>query len=231
MTCQPLNTFVINTIIPANQSLYTINFNALVELSRQRINLLRWVTVTIDTAGIYNLTTDEIVNIDGVDVTIESGYYTLTDLITILDIEIPSSGANAFFVKNNVELIFNKDSNLVYILGYDSRTSDKFRLLSPLTIPVNTIASFIVNQTNDLDTLLISSNLVNGNNSAGIPNPLVIIPIDKPIGETLVKRFRVDRTLNDSQSFNNIQYTLQNKFGMLVSLKSSINITLEFAEY
>ena len=116
----PISIITHQSIIPANSPEYTETFNKIELPNRDEFDLkITQVTVSIDTTGLYNITSDNklVANIGSShsDYIIESGYYsleTLQEMIPIIDID--EHNYNNFSCQVN----FENAKDLKVILGY-----------------------------------------------------------------------------------------------------------------
>jgi hypothetical protein len=165
---RPHSSFGFQTVIPARTSTYLQLIPQPVNLDTHSNNFISTIIIRIDSAGFYNIPTDETFQLNGAPATILRGNYTNAELQTIANVTFTASGANSQKYTNTQSLQFIQNSNLAYVLGYQD--------LGTAVIPPNTIAPGTQNLTGDLDFLLIQSDLVS-TGSAFNSNFVTAVPI------------------------------------------------------
>lgn len=157
---QPHQVIGLPFVIPAGQSSAIQTFNGLsISLKDTDYNYIPYISCRIDTSGIYNITTTEIVNINGVPTTILPGNYSLANLISIFHVTIPTSGAGSLFATTTQTLQFTANSQAAFILGFTS--------FGTSLIGVGVTGTQQVNQTANNDTILIQCDIIGPSSALG----------------------------------------------------------------
>lgn len=223
---QPYDTSGIITVIPAKEPLYNQFFLLSTVLNEKDFNYISRITVHVDTTGIWNIPVDETFENSGVQQTIRAGYYRIKstpdgtaplpkDLAALCNLDFSTTGENAFKVRNNHTLKFASNSNLIYVLGYEDFGTN--------LIPILTVAGDTINETGDLETLVISSSLIQGGTTLGTnPMAIVVLDVNSP-GPAVVASFNVHLPLN-MFNFKNVTWTLSTAYGKPYIIQTPIVI-------
>jgi hypothetical protein len=221
----PSNQTQISVIIPANVSSYNFSMLRNFNLDDTKFNLVTRIESSIDTTGIYNIITSETVVVNGVNVVINPGYYTIIDMSLLFSCVIPISGENAFKTRLLQTTIFPINSQVAYILGFTNNLqSPSFTALS------GSISPNSVNFTVDNDLIQIGSSLVDIANQGGLSNYLISIPINSIIGFINTYKIVCLKPIKNLM-FNQIQFSIFNKYGYPLKIQSPIILIITLTTF
>jgi hypothetical protein len=215
----PFESITLPVTVPANVYSYDYVLPKSVNLDDHNFNIISRVFTSIDTAGLSNVTETEVVSVNSIDITINPGYYNRHDLTTLLNVNIPISGAYSFYTVNTFTMSFVDNSQIALILGYVNKLSPGFAI-SP-----NTRASHVINITKGLDVCNILCSLTSQASSFGT-NWLISTPITvELIG--LVNSYQIVCAKPIiTTNFNVITFSLYDKAGIPVRYNTELTITL-----
>lgn len=215
----PFESITLPVTVPANVFSYDYVLPKSVNLDDHNFNIISRVFTSIDTAGLTNITQTEIVNVNSVDVVINPGYYNRNDLITLLNVNIPISGAYSFYAVNTFTMTFQNDSQMALILGYVNTLSPSF------TISPSTRASHVINITKGLDVCNILCSLTSQASSFGT-NWLISTPITVDLIGLVNSYQIVCAKPIITNNFNVITFSLYDKAGQPIRYNTELTITL-----
>ena len=215
----PFETITLPVTIPADVYTYDYVLPKSVNLDDCNFNIISRVFTSIDTAGLVNVTETEVVNVNSNNVTFYPGYYNRNDLITMLNVTIPLSGAYSFYCVNTYAMTFPDNSQVALILGYVPELSPSF------SIPIQTRAEYVINITKNLDVCNILCSLTSQASSFGT-NWLISTPITVDV-VGLVNTYQIVCAKPIiTNNFNIITFSLYDKGSKPVKFNSVMNITL-----
>jgi hypothetical protein len=221
----PFESITLPVSIPADVYTFDYILPKSVNLDDRNFNVISRVFTSIDTAGLVNISETEVVNVNSTNVTFYPGYYNRQDLITLLNVSIPISGAYSFYCVNTYAMNFVDNSQVALILGYVSDLSPAF------SIPIQTRAPYVINITKNLDVCNILCSLTSQASSWGT-NWLISTPITVDV-IGLVNTYQIVCAKPIiTNNFNVITFSLYDKGGKPVKYNSvlSITLTLSFTE-
>lgn len=217
---KPYRSFGFLTVIPPNTNTFTQSFPYSVNLSDSDYNYVSRMVVNFDTSGLYNVPVQEVFNLNGSPVTVDPGYYTLTQLQTLANVTVPLTGAFAFRTLNAQPLQFFANSKLVEIFGYQS--------FGTSLIPASTRSPDVFDQTSGLSILAISSTLNTTATGFGT-NYLTVVPVISPSpGFVITDEKRMEVPII-SNMFQTIQWILYGANGIPFVINTPITIFTEIS--
>lgn len=118
----PISVISHQTVIPPHSPDYTEHFNKIELPDRDQFDLrITTVNVSVDTTGLYNITSDNkliaSIGTSHIDFIVEAGYYTLSSLENIISLINIDEDNYCIF---NCEVDFSNANDLRIILGYDN---------------------------------------------------------------------------------------------------------------
>ena len=226
---KPKNTWIQNFVLEPNKSIQNFNLESTTNLLNSDNNIITYIQTSFDTSAIQNIDRTETIQLDGVDIVLETGFYNRDFLIDLLELDIPLTGPNSFKTKLNKSITFNQGSQLIYLLGFEYQR-DKQALLLPVTFPAGSISPFVFDETNGRNAVIINCDLVTSNAPSGSSSGIQYLNIDVPIGTFISRRIKINQTII-RKSHNSVQFILNDKFNRPYTLSTPISITLEFAIY
>lgn len=154
---KPFEHFSHSSVIPPQSSTFTEIFPNLFQLPSldRYYNTIELVRVNLNTGGIYNIPVSNVALVNGVLTPILPGFYSLTDLETILMITVPTSGAGSYKATTTVALDLTTAPDIQAITGF------------PAIVAAGVTSTQIFNLMNGFDTMYVQCNLTNRGNPAG----------------------------------------------------------------